>query len=257
MYTLAVAKPIADAVGATVFLDGGNVTVDAVVGPVGDVQNGGPAASRLTIARNGRLNVIDDFTQDSNGTLAFQLGRDAAGQFGTLAVGDAATLSGTLKIELVGGFIPSAGDSFGVVTAASLTTPGGLATMLPTLPGDLTWQLVIGPTGVTADVLGTITVGDLNGNQQINAADWALFKAGQGTNFAGLTKVQAYLKGDLDGDFDHDLADFFAFRVAYENAHGSGSFANLLAGVPEPGSIVLLCVAIACAAIVVRARPVN
>jgi hypothetical protein len=242
-YTVAVAKPIADAVGPTVFLDGGNVTVDAVVGPAGDVQNGGPAASRLTIARNGRLNVIDDFTQAADSTLVFQLGRDTAGQFGTLAVGDAATLSGTLKIELVGGFIPSAGDNFAVLTAANLATPGGLAAMLPTLPGDLTWQLAIGSNGVTANVLGTILVGDLNGNQQINSTDWALFKAGQGTNFSGLSKMQAYLKGDLDGDLDHDLADFFAFRVAYENAHGSGSFASLLAGVPEPRGLVPLSIA--------------
>ena len=52
--------------------------------------------------------------------------------------------------------------------------------------------------------------------------------------------MQAFAKGDLDGDFDHDLADFLVFRVAYNNAHGAGAFAALVGEVPEPGSAVLL-----------------
>ena len=54
--------------------------------------------------------------------------------------------------------------------------------------------------------------GDLNGNGSVNAADWTLFKAGQGMDFTGLTHGQAYLKGDLNVDFVHDLTDFVLFR---------------------------------------------
>ena len=52
--------------------------------------------------------------------------------------------------------------------------------------------------------------------------------------------MQAYAKGDLDGDFDHDLVDFIAFRVAYENANGLGAFARMLSGVPEPNTFSML-----------------
>ena len=87
------------------------------------------------------------------------------------------------------------------------------------------------------------TSGDLNGSGTITGADWTLFKAGQGTSFTGLTRVQGYFKGDLDGDNDHDLSDFALFRTAYLAANpglGAGAFAAMVAGVPEPGSILLL-----------------
>ena len=44
-----------------------------------------------------------------------------------------------------------------------------------------------------------IPSGDLNGDADITRADWTLFKAGQGTNFTGLSNAEAYLKGDLTG----------------------------------------------------------
>ncbi len=80
--------------------------------------------------------------------------------------------------------------------------------------------------------------GDLNNDRMISTIDWGLFKAGQGTDFTGLTVEQSYLLGDLDGDFDHDLSDFWLFRTAYENFNGMGSFANLI-GVPEPSTLAL------------------
>ena len=60
-----------------------------------------------------------------------------------------------------------------------------------------------------------IPSGDLNGDGSITGADWTIFKAGQGTNFAGMSKAEAYLKGDLTGNLTHDLGDFSAFRTAY------------------------------------------
>ncbi len=89
------------------------------------------------------------------------------------------------------------------------------------------------------DAIFPPTPGDLNGDEQVTAADWLLFKAGQGANFGGLTPLAAYLLGDLDGDFDHDLADFALFRSLYEAAHGAGAFAQMVARVPEPRAGVL------------------
>jgi hypothetical protein len=98
-------------------------------------------------------------------------------------------------------------------------------------------------TVISLDVVYTgnpVTAGDLNGDGLINGTDWTAFKNGQGTNFTGLTAVESYLAGDLDGDKDHDLADFILFRNAYNAAHGAGSFGELLASVPEPCTLAIL-----------------
>jgi hypothetical protein len=236
-----VATQKADGVGPTVFIDGGHLRLDYLDERAGFVQNGGPTASQLSITANGGLTVTGDYVQMANGTLAIGIGGVGASQFGSLAAGDVAALAGTLKLELTGAFMPSAGDSFELISAAAGfmgSTFGSV--MLPTVPGDLAWQIMYGANAVTVNVLGTVIVGDLNGDGQITPADWSQFKAGQGTSFAGLTRMQAFAKGDLDGDFDHDLGDFLVFRVAYNNAHGAGAFAALVGEVPEPGSIVLL-----------------
>jgi len=83
-------------------------------------------------------------------------------------------------------------------------------------------------------------VGDLNGVDGINAADWALFKAGQGADFTDLTQVAAYQMGDLDGDRDHDLFDFGLFEEAFDAANGVGALAALVSSVPEPSSMLLI-----------------
>ena len=92
-----------------------------------------------------------------------------------------------------------------------------------------------------ADVgpLSTILAGDLNQDGRLTSDDWAAFKAGQGMNFSGLLDVQSYRFGDLDGDLDHDLDDFWLFRTAYDQFNGVGSFARLVSEVPEPATLWL------------------
>jgi glucose/arabinose dehydrogenase len=81
--------------------------------------------------------------------------------------------------------------------------------------------------------------GSLNGDLLIDLFDWDLFKAGQGTNFNGMTPQQSYYFGDLDGNLQHDLFDFILFRNAYEDFNGDGSFARMLSA-PEPSTMVLI-----------------
>jgi hypothetical protein len=79
---------------------------------------------------------------------------------------------------------------------------------------------------------------DLDRNGIVTAADWNLFKSGQGANMSSMSLEQTYFLGDLNGDRQHDLFDFFEFRKSYEEANGGGSFATMLA-VPEPTTLVL------------------
>ncbi len=98
--------------------------------------------------------------------------------------------------------------------------------------------------------------GDLNFDRGASATppgaltslDWQAFKAGQGFNFATVfSPAESYAKGDLEGDFDHDLEFYALFRAAYDAANGAGAFNQMLASVPEPNTALLLGLAIAAA----------
>lgn len=81
--------------------------------------------------------------------------------------------------------------------------------------------------------------GDLNLDTEITFEDWVLFNAGRGVDLSEKTMEEAYFMGDLDEDFDNDIADFLIFKALYEDANGAGSFAALQA-VPEPATIALM-----------------
>ncbi len=85
---------------------------------------------------------------------------------------------------------------------------------------------------------GDAQPGDLNGDGQLNAADWAAFKASAETDLTGLSEEDAYLLGDLNLDGRHSLADASIFREYYELANGAGSFAAINSTVPEPASAI-------------------
>ncbi len=85
--------------------------------------------------------------------------------------------------------------------------------------------------------------GDLNFDGVINGQDWLTYVAGLGTFSPGFSVAQSYRQGDLTGDLVNDHADFLVFKSLFEAANGAGSFAAMLARVPEPSSCLLLAVA--------------
>jgi hypothetical protein len=85
--------------------------------------------------------------------------------------------------------------------------------------------------------------GDLDGNGAIDFHDWIALRSHFNANFSRLSRQQAYAAGDLNGDLENNELDFALFKTAYEAAHGSGSFAQMLQGVAEPATAALLAVA--------------
>jgi hypothetical protein len=85
---------------------------------------------------------------------------------------------------------------------------------------------------------------DLDLDGELGVGDWQLLRANQFIDLTGFTSQQAWQHGDLNGDFRNDHADFILFKTAFEGAHGAGSFATMLAAVPEPATVVLIAVAI-------------
>ena len=55
--------------------------------------------------------------------------------------------------------------------------------------------------------------------------------------------LRRYRMGDMDGDSVQTLGDYGDFKNAYDAANGVGSFAAMLAGVPEPTGLALAALA--------------
>ncbi|QDU56671.1 PEP-CTERM sorting domain-containing protein [Aeoliella mucimassa] len=96
------------------------------------------------------------------------------------------------------------------------------------------------PVSVSVEYTGDVKLGDLNDDGMINAADWTLFKSGQGVVNPGMSAVMAYQMGDLDGDGYNLLQDYSLFTSVYDAENGLGAFAALTSAVPEPTSLALL-----------------
>jgi hypothetical protein len=83
-------------------------------------------------------------------------------------------------------------------------------------------------------------LGDLTFDGNLTVDDWTTFIAGAETDLSALSVAQAYQSGDLDGDGVNSIIDFGLFEEAFDVANGVGAFQAMLAGVPEPGTALLL-----------------
>lgn len=116
------------AVPAGATIQGGSLSgIGAVTGNVSNAGRIIPGASP------GLLTVNGSYVQSSGGVLEIEIGGRVAGsQYDRLAVTGAATLGGTLAVNLIDGFSPADGDAFQVVTHGSgvgafrLSSGGGL-----------------------------------------------------------------------------------------------------------------------------------
>ncbi len=88
-----------------------------------------------------------------------------------------------------------------------------------------------------------VLLADLHFYGSVDVDAWPVFRDGNYTDLSGLSAVDAYRMGDLDGDGDSDIYDFGMFRDAYEAENGGpGSFEAMfaVAAVPEPASLALM-----------------
>ncbi len=91
----------------------------------------------------------------------------------------------------------------------------------------------------------TLTLfGDLDLNGELGLSDYEILIQYAESDLSSWAPIDAYLRGDLDGDGQNNLVDFGIFKQALEDMSGPGAFARLLAAVPEPSTVALLGVAI-------------
>jgi autotransporter-associated beta strand protein len=214
---------------------GGNVIVTAA-GTLGGVGFVGTVAdeSNITVQADGRLapgtsigklSVAGNATWEAGSFFDLDLGGNAAGQFDQLAIDGIATLSGSLAIHLLNGYVPAAGTSLEVLTA----TGGVTGSFAPPSPSNgVAWDIVYGTDDVT---LVARFAADFNNDGDVDVVDLNAWK----TN-AGLATGATRSQGDADGDGDVDGSDF----LTWQRSVGLASTTAASATVPEPTGIVLL-----------------
>lgn len=151
-----------------VVLQGGKLITSSFNIPVGESFSGsGTIEANLTNAGTlspgsspGTITIDGNFTQESTGTLAIELGGTTPNtQHDQLVVTGEAALDGTLDVSLIDEFSPSLGESFSILTYTSHT--GSFDTLnLPTLGLGFAWKVAYESTAVTLTVVesgGTIS----------------------------------------------------------------------------------------------------
>jgi hypothetical protein len=201
-----------------------------VVDVVGNlVNNGGTFAPGESPA----LSAVSGSFIQTAGTLQIEIGGTTPGsQFDMLLVGGVAGLGGALDVDLLGGFMPTAGQTFQFLKASNGVAGMFASTSLPSLAGGLSWQLLYNA-GVAALIvapvggIGDFLPGDYDENGVVDASDYTVWR-------------NALPTGDLtaDGNFDGQVteADYLVWKSSFGLTYGGGGAIGGLLSVPEPTS---------------------
>jgi len=137
-----------------------------ISGPV--LSSGTVAPTGFNNSQIGTFTLNNSFSQNASGTLDIQIG--GATSHDRLAVsGGSATLAGDLRVTLINGFVPAAGDTFTIVTGPVI---GSFATTnLPPLPPGRTWEVEYSFSGVRLSVTGGINCDSIDFNNDTSLFD--------------------------------------------------------------------------------------
>ena len=160
-------------------------------------------------------------------TLTMEIGGTTQGtEFDFLDVAGDIALSGTLDLQFVDSFLPTAGDTFEIIAAASVIDTFDTVN-LPALPGGLLWFVNYGATSVE---LVTTFGADFDEDGEVDDLDLAAWESGLGSDSA------VHTDGDANADTFVNGFDF----LAWQRQFGVGG-APLAAAtsVPEPSACLL------------------
>ena len=186
------------------------------------------------------MNIAGDIVFGSTGLLEIQLNGVLTGEYDALNITGAATLDGTLDVELLDNLTPAAGSTFTILTASSVS--GTFTESLPSLTGNLAWFVNYNATSV--ELVATYGA-DFDEDGDVDANDLALWEAGFGSSIA------IHVDGDANADGVSDGLDFLVWQQQL------GSMAAGLSAsqrVPEPGTATLVMILAASFAALRRRR---
>lgn len=174
-----------------------------------------------------------DYQQDSTGTMLIDLGGTGLNQFDRYDLSGAVQLDGALIIDLFGGYVPTVGDTFDILSAGVSVT--GLFSSVDqpfAMPSGLLFDVVY-----SADLVQLVVVeapiysADFDLDGDVDGDDLVIWQSAYGVDDSA----------DADGDGDSDGRDFAEWQRQFGSVPLSASTA-----VPEPSGVLLSL--IACAA---------
>jgi T5SS/PEP-CTERM-associated repeat protein len=190
----------------------------------GTVTNGGMVAPGAAI---GALTINGNYTQTAAGTLAIELAGQAS--FDRLLVSGSAALDGTIAVALSGGFTPTLGETFSVLTFSSES--GDFATYTGLSIGDhLTLHHAFLGNSLVLTARPSLD-GDINLDGVVNGLDIAAVSS------HWLQTGSAAINGDVNGDGVVNGLDIALISSHWLQTGGAGAGSG--AAAPEPSSLVL------------------
>src|SRR5690606_13588381 len=86
---------------------------------------------------------------------------------------------------------------------------------------------------------------------------WLVFNSNDPSDDLSTSVARAYTMGDLNGDLDINTLDYRLFEAAYDAANGAGSFLAMLnqgQPVPEPSTLIVLALGLPLAIVLRRSH---
>jgi hypothetical protein len=163
-------------------------------------------------------------------------GATPGSEYDRLVVTGDLALDGTLEVSLIGGFIPSVGQSFNILDWGGLAGTFSSLT-LPALSG-VTWNTSqLYTTGVISVAAAPILLGDYNNDGTVDAADYVKWRK----------------EGDNPLPNDNGVATsaerFDLWRANFGNTSPGSGGSSQSGAVPEPTTLVMLIVSVAAVAL--------
>ena len=174
-----------------------------------------------------------DFQQTATGTLFFEFTGVALNHFDRFNLNGAASLSGTLNLALLGGFVPRIGQTFNILTATGGISGAFTAVTQPVgMPAGLFFGVAY-QTFLAQLVVIDHLPGDYNKNGVVDTADYVVWRSTLG-------QAVAFLSGaDGNGNGAVDNGDYSFWRARFgQLAAGSGAANGAV--VSEPSSLLPL-----------------
>lgn len=164
------------------------------------------------------------------GELEIEIGGLSAGsefdQLNHVLGAGVADLGGVLDVDFINGFTPSAGDTFEIITAASVLDTFDTV-RLPPVPGDLHWFVNYG--AMSVELVSTYSA-DFDEDGDVDDDDLIAWEGGFGDLPA------THMTGDANSNSAANGFDFLAWQRQY----GSGGGAAAASAAPEPSSVTLI-----------------
>jgi hypothetical protein len=205
------------------------------------VNDGGTLAPGVAI---GITDVALAYFQRAGGTLAIDVSGPSPADYDQLRAA-VVELDGTLDISLAAGFVPVAGQTLDIISAAGGVIGSFTAVNQPAaMPGGLLFDVVYLPTGVQlVAVNAPIYSADFDLDGDVDGDDLTQWQGDFGVN----GDSDAASAGDSDG------ADF----LAWQQQLGSVPVTPAGGAVPEPGLPILAPLTLAAIAVPTRRRRIN